>query len=213
MDLKRVKTVRISTSLLRWDADRGKRWWTFLTFFQITQAQWFTSWACLVTEWATGPQIGSPGGAGVFRIIAWAWGGFYLSIRWYWGWTLKSDKLLKIADMHSILFGRSWHIWLWSWHKGSSAEAPPNSTFLHSSLPYTFPPPYPQEERRCSSFSHTFELGVVPRRCVVRRCPTLNIPLCSSQLCEQWVLIENLGDECSTVTPLHISKDLRIWQL
>lgn len=141
MDLKRVKTVRISTSLLRWDADRGKRWWTFLTFFQITQAQWFTSWACLVTEWATGPQIGSPGGAGVFRIIAWAWGGFYLSIRWYWGWTLKSDKLLKIADMHSILFGRSWHIWLWSWHKGSSAEAPPNSTFLHSSLPYTFPPP------------------------------------------------------------------------
>ncbi len=184
MDLKCVKTVRISTSPLRWDADRGKRWWTFLTLFQITQADWFTSGPCLVTEWATGPQIGSPGGAGVFRIIAWAWGGFYLSIRWYWGRTLKSDKLLKIADMHSFLFGRSWHIWLWSRHKGSSAEAPLNPTFLHSSLPYSPPLPLTLERRKkmLSVFSPFWSGGFAPRRCDVCRCSTLSIPLRSSQL-------------------------------
>lgn len=159
MDLKRVKTVRISTSLLRWDANRGKRWWKFLTFFQITQAQWFTSWVCLVTEWATGPQIGSPGGAGVFRIIAWAWGGFYLSIRWYWGWTLKSDKLLKIADMHSILFGRSWHIWLWSWHKGSSAEAPPPQLHLPPQLIAIYFSPLPSRRKKMLSVLSHFWVG------------------------------------------------------
>lgn len=76
----------------------------------------------------------------VFRIIPWALGGFYLSIRRYWGWTLKSDKLLEIADMHSFPFGRSRNIWLWSCHKGSSA-APRNPTYLHSSLQY-FPLPW-----------------------------------------------------------------------
>lgn len=38
------------------------------------------------------------------------------------GWTLKSDKLPKIADMHSFLFGLSCSIWLWFQHKGSSAK-------------------------------------------------------------------------------------------
>ncbi len=168
---------------ISWDADRGKRWWTFLTVFWITQAEWFTSGPCLVTEWATGPQIGSPEGAGMFRIIVWAWGGFYLSIRWYWGWTLKSDKLLKIADMHSFLFGRSWHIWLWSRHKGSSAEALLN---LPSQLIAVPPPPYPlpsREERRWSLFFSPFwGGGFAPHRCDVCRCFTLSLPLRSSQL-------------------------------
>ncbi|XDV22383.1 hypothetical protein PO909_027286 [Leuciscus waleckii] len=80
-----------------------------------------------------------------------------------------------------------------------------------SSLPYFFPT---LEKKEDALHSLTrFGLGVALRRCVFHRCLTLNIPLCSSQLCEQWVLIENLGDERSTVTPLNISKDLRIWQL